>query len=194
MAGRLEIDVGGMFAEKSTNLIRKGKRQIYSGKKVVFLKPAIDGRYSDNAVVTHDGIEHKAINVKIFSGFPVGDKPQLQQLSRLVKVRSADVVCIDEIQFFPEAILPMIEELLYQGKDVYCAGLDMDRFGKPFGIVPYLMAKAEVVTKHHAVCNFCGDDAWVSVGKDSLVNTEQVNIGNEYTPACRTCAEKVGIK
>lgn len=188
MAGRLELDVGGMFAEKSTNLIRKGKRQIYAGKKVVFLKPLLDNRYKEDEVMTHNGTGHKAINVFIDGGYC----DYFGKDSSHPAIANADVICIDEIQFFPPLAVVYIEELLYSGKDVYVAGLDMDRFGKPFGIVPELMAKAEVVTKHHAVCGFCGSDAWVSVGKDSLQNGEQVNIGNEYTPACRSCADKHG--
>jgi thymidine kinase len=191
--GKLELDVGGMFAEKSTNLIRKGKRQIYAGKKVVFLKPAIDNRYAEDAVVTHDGVSYKAIPV--FFDYDLNYVDDITPTSSHPAIREADVVCIDEIQFFPPLIIQYIEELLYAGKDVYCAGLDMDRFGKPFGVVPYLMAKAEVVTKHHAVCKFCGEDAWVTIGTDELQNDNQVNVGNDYIPACRSCAyEHGGVK
>jgi thymidine kinase len=185
--GSLEIDCGGMFAEKSTNLIRKGKRHIIAGKKVVFLKPANDDRYSEEAVVTHDGVEHKAIPVYVGTDLDIVERFYLYP-----EVLEADVVCIDEVQFFPPVALEYIDELIYSGKTVYCAGLDLDRFGKPFGIVPSLMARAEKVTKHHAVCGFCGSDAWVSLGKDSLGNAEQVNVGNEYTPACRSCADEKG--
>jgi thymidine kinase len=190
MIGKLEMDVGSMFAEKSTNLIRKGKRKIRAGKKVVFLKPALDNRYSDEAVVTHDGVEHKAINV-FFDSF-LNYLDDISPSSSHPAIREADIVCIDEIQFFPPLITKYIEELIYAGKDVYCAGLDMDRFGKPFGVVPYLMAKAELVTKHQAVCGFCGSDAWVSLGTAGLINTSQVNVGNDYIPACRGCADNHG--
>lgn len=189
MVGKLELDVGGMFAEKSTNLIRKGNRKIRAGKKVAFLKPHIDNRYSSETVMTHDGAEHAAIN--IFVDLEDNCCDDFGYFTVHAAIRDADVVCIDEIQFFPEIALTYIDELLHWGKDVYCAGLDMDKFGKPFGIVPYLMAKAEVVTKHHAVCNFCGKDAWVTLGKDDL-NRDLVNVGNGYVPACRTCAYKEG--
>lgn len=186
MIGSLELDVGGMFAEKSTNLIRKGKRHILAGRNVVFLKPASDDRYSSDAVVTHDGVEHKAIILTKKQGSYFVDAEHKNA------VRYADVVCIDEVQFFDWDFLDVIDEMIYKGKKVYCAGLDLDRFGKPFGIVPDLMARAEKVTKHHAVCGFCGSDAWVSIGKDSLDNSEQVNVGNDYIPACRTCAKEKG--
>ena len=86
-----------------------------------------------------------------------------------------------------------IERLIEQGKKVFAAGLDMDRYGKPFGIVPYLMAKADHVIKHHAVCVFCGEDAWVSLEVSNDSNT-QVKVGNDYKPACRQCAYERGVK
>jgi thymidine kinase len=189
-AGKLEMDVGGMYAEKSTNLIRKAKRKIRAGKKVVMLKPAIDDRYAVDEVVTHDGISLKAINVRIDPEHNYCDN--FGNGTSHPAIEGADIVCIDEVQFFPQYAVNLIEELLFQGKDVYAAGLDMDRFGKPFGIVPYLMAKAEVVTKHNAVCGFCGADAWVTIGTEDLQNDDQVNVGNDYVPACRTCADRIG--
>jgi thymidine kinase len=184
-AGKLELDVGGMFAEKSTNLIRKAKRKIRAGKKVVMLKPAVDDRYAVDEVVTHDGLSFKAINVSIWDDI-------VEPFDSFPEIEDADIVCIDEVQFFPEDAIKYIEGLIYDGKTVYAAGLDMDRFGKPFGIVPYLMARAEVVTKHNAVCFSCGADAWVTIGTEELKNQEQVNVGNDYVPACRTCARKHG--
>lgn len=201
MAGKLEIDTGGMYAEKSTNLIRKAKRKIRAGKKVVFLKPAIDDRYSQDEVVTHDGVAYKANPVKFEES--TGDNVKHPVTGELMpkgwmfyypvdEVTEADIICIDEVQFFPEVFTELIDFWLYEGKDVYAAGLDLDRFGKPFGIVPYLLARAEVVTKHSAVCAFCGSDAWVTIGTENLTNNSQVNVGNDYVPACRTCAAKEG--
>lgn len=188
--GRLELYVGGMFAEKSTALIRQGKRHILAGRKVVFIKPAIDNRYAEDAVVTHDGVEHKAIPVPFDEFTNTVDSFHL-----FPEVQEADVVCIDEVQFFPPNMIDKIDYLIYQGKKVYCAGLDMDRFGRPFGIVPILMARAEHVEKFHAVCKFCGSDAWVTIGTDKLQNDNQINVGNDYIPACRSCAyEHGGVK
>ncbi|MGE6627914.1 thymidine kinase [Bacillus pumilus] len=183
--GYLTVDVGSMFAEKSTALQRHGKRYMLAGKKVVFLKPSIDNRYSQDFIVTHDGKKVEALNVQITNDCEV-DLP-------FDLLNEADVVCIDEVQFFPEEMIDHIERLIEQGKKIFAAGLDMDRYGKPFGIVPYLMAKADHVTKHHAVCAFCGDDAWVSleVSNDSNI---QVKVGNDYKPACRQCAYERGVK
>lgn len=192
MAGSLTVFTGGMFAEKSTALIREGKRHLIAGRKVVFLKPANDDRYADDSVVTHDGTEHKAINIDveydyIFDKYFFFVSPEENH-----EINSSEIICIDEIQFFPEEFLKRIDSWIYRGKQVFVAGLDLDRFGEPFGIIPELMARAETVKKFHAVCGFCGNDAWVSLGTENLNNNNQVNVGNEYVPACRTCAEKEG--
>lgn len=185
--GTLTLDVGGMFAEKSTALQRHGKRFMLAGKKVVFLKPAVDDRYSEDEIVTHDGQRVKAINVDI-----TDDARFYVFEHELNKIKSADVICIDEVQFFPDSFIKYIDGWIHKGKKVYCAGLDLDRFGEPFGIVPYLMARAEEVNKHHAVCAFCGSDAWVTIGTDEIKNSDTVNVGNAYKPACRACAAKHG--
>lgn len=193
MAGSLTVFTGSMYAEKSTALIREGKRHLIAGRKVVFIKPMVDNRYSVDSVVTHDGVEHKAINVEI-TKLPFNDEYGFfVKREEQVKLKNADIICIDEVQFFPDDFLAYIDGWIYKrNKQVFVAGLDMDRFGKPFGIIPDLMARAETVKKFHAVCGFCGDDAWVTLGTEDLNNNNQVNVGNDYVPACRTCAEKEG--
>jgi thymidine kinase len=181
--GRLEVYTGGMFAEKSTNLQRQGKRHMLAGKKVIFLKPAIDDRYGNEWVTTHDGQSIKALNI-VFDNFT----NTVDSFQYFKEVQEADVVCIDEVQFFPEHMLQKIEYLINRGKKVYVAGLDMDKEGNPFGIMPYLMARAEHVEKFQAVCSDCGKDAWVSV--ETARKDGQVNIGNEYKPVCRSCSTK----
>ncbi|MGG4282439.1 thymidine kinase [Bacillus pumilus] len=183
--GSLTIDVGSMFAEKSTALQRHGKRFMLAGKKVVFLKPSIDNRYSEDSIITHDGKKVDAVNIQITNKSEM-DIP-------FYLLNEADVVCIDEVQFFPSQMINHIERLIEQGKKVFAAGLDMDRYGKPFGIVPYLMAKADHVIKHHAVCVFCGEDAWVSLEVSNDSDT-QVKVGSDYRPACRQCAYERGVK
>lgn len=177
--GRLEVYCGGMFASKSTALQRQGKRHLLAGRKVVFLKPEIDNRYGEDVVSTHDGAVMDAIS--ILSDLPIliyGEKA----------VDEADVVCIDEVQFFNEELISVIDNLIYDGKLVYVAGLDMNSEGQPFGIMPILMAKAEKVEKYQAVCSDCGEDAYVTV---ALTKKEtEVQVGNGYKPVCRSCSVK----
>lgn len=179
--GSLEVYTGGMFAEKSTSLIRQGKRHLMAGRKVAFIKPFIDGRYGHDAVATHDGVKHYATTVSFdeFTG-------EVEDFTDIPRVAMSDVICIDEVQFFPKHMVTLIKKMVYTGKHVYVAGLDMDKNGIPFETVMLLMGIAEKVKKFHAVCRDCGGDAWVSVETEKKEG--RVNIGNDYKPVCRSCS------
>ncbi|MHC5291100.1 Thymidine kinase [Bacillus licheniformis] len=172
----LTVITGGMFAEKSTELQRRGRRLERAGKKVGYFKPDFDDRYSVDEIVTHDGNKVPAINIP-------------QNASLLITSRryvdNYDVFCIDEVQFFNLNFVTAVETLLIKGKTVIVAGLDMDYKGHVFIKVASLMAMAEEVVKLHAVCASCGNDAWVSYRES---DGHRLQLGtDEYTPLCRKC-------
>jgi thymidine kinase len=182
-AGELSLIVGGMFSGKSTELQRQGRRKELAGKRVLFVKPKIDNRYTEGAISTHDGQDVKAVVID-----------HVNEIIVLSQHLELDVVCIDEVQFFDIEILQVIEHLLRRGIDVVASGLDLDRFGEPFGAVPVLAMKAEKLTKLNAVCSSCGDDAWVSAGQFKSDSQIEVGEKDKYTPLCRSCYyEKGGI-
>jgi thymidine kinase len=171
----LTVICGGMFAEKSTELQRRGKRLKRAGKEVLYIKPDFDNRYSEEEIVTHDGKTVPALSLST-------DIPHTLFLIMPPKV---DVILIDEVQFFHEDILKVINILLEEGTTVIVAGLDLDFEGKPFSITSSLMATAEHVVKLHAVCTECGNDAWVSYKEP---NGKRIELGaDEYKPMCRKC-------
>lgn len=172
----LTVIGGGMFAEKTTELQRRGRRLKRAGKRVAYFKPAMDTRYSENEIVTHDGAKVGAININ--------ENAPLQLTSREY-FENYDVFLIDEVQFFHSHIMTAIETLLREGKTVIVAGLDLDFKGQPFFKMGALMLMAENVVKLHAVCSECGDDAWVSHKEN---NGQRIQLGtDEYTPMCRKC-------
>jgi thymidine kinase len=182
-AGKLTVVVGSMFSGKSTELQRQGKRKEIAGQRVLYFKPKKDSRYTPEAISTHDGSDVKALVCEHVDDIFI----MSQQLS-------PSVVCIDEVQFFSKDVVAVIEYLLRRGIDVVVAGLDLDRFGEPFGAIPELMCRAEEVVKVRAVCSSCGEDAWVSAGK--FKSDEQVVVGEKesYEPLCRSCYyEKGGV-
>lgn len=181
--GKLVVYCGGMFAEKSTSLIRQAKRHRMAGDNVIILKPEIDNRYGDDSICTHDGTKVLAKNVVFDSFTNTVDSFHLWQ-----EVKEVSVVCIDEVQFFPQNILAKIEHLIYSGKTVYVSGLDMDKTGMPFETMMILMGRAEEVHKLQAVCRDCGVDAWVTV--ETVKQEGRVNIGNAYKPVCRACSTR----
>lgn len=177
---KLIVNCGSMFSGKSTALISQGQRYSLAGHKTVFLKPSIDVRWSIDEVVTHNHFGVPAIRVGAN-----------ESICDIEEVALADVVLIDEIQFFNmDEIMTDIEALLWFGKVVIVSGLDLDSNGKPFEITMQLMAKAETVNKFNAVCGHCGDNAWVSAKKTDDESRIQVGGAETYVPLCRTCFEK----
>lgn len=175
--GWLEIVCGSMFSGKTEELIRRLKRATIAQQKVQIFKPAIDVRYDKVKIVSHDD--------NTFESTPVEKAIQIVQL-----VQNADVVGIDEAQFFDDAIVEVCEQLILQGIRVIVAGLDMDYLGKPFGQMPNLLAIADYITKLHAICVQCGNIAHISYRKIS--QGDQVLLGekNLYEPRCRVCYNK----
>ena len=172
----LTVIAGGMFAEKTTELQRRGRRLKRAGKKVAYFKPDMDTRYSVNQIVTHDGAKVDAINI--------GTKVPLNLTSREY-FEEYDVFLIDEVQFFHSTVMTAIETLLREGKTVIVAGLDLDFKAHPFFTVSALMSIAENVVKLHAVCSECGSNAWVSHKEEG---GQRIQLGtDEYKPMCRKC-------
>ena len=138
-----------MFSGKTEELIRRLRRAQFAKQKVEIFKPAIDTRYSDEEVVSHD---HHAIP----------STPLDSSASILLLSSDIDVVGIDEAQFFDMGLVDVCNQLANRGVRVIIAGLDMDFKGIPFGPMPALCAIADEVTKVHAICVKCGNLAYVS--------------------------------
>ena len=175
--GRIEVICGSMFSGKTEELIRRLKRAKFAKQKVEIFKPAIDTRYSEEDVVSHD---KNAIH-----STPINSSGNI-----LLLASDIDVVGIDEAQFLDEGLIDICNQLANNGVRVIVAGLDMDFKGVPFGPIPALCAIADQVTKVHAICVKCGALAYVS---HRLVdNNHRVMLGEqlEYEPLCRECYKK----
>jgi thymidine kinase len=145
--GAFEVICGSMFCGKTDELIRRLRRASIARQKVQVFKPAIDTRYAEHKVTSHAGSNYAAIPIT--------------QADEVWKRLDPDttVVAIDEAQFFDHSIVDIAQKLADQGLRVIVAGLDTDFRGEPFGPMPELMAKAEVVDKLHAICMVCGESA-----------------------------------
>lgn len=172
--GRVEVICGSMFSGKTEELIRRMKRAQFAKQKVDIFKPAIDTRYSDEDVVSHEGNS-------------ISSTPVESSASILLMGSDTDVIGIDEAQFFDDGIVDVVNELAGRGIRVIVAGLDLDFKGKPFGPMPALCAVADEVTKVHAICVRCGALAYVS--HRIVAGDKQVMLGetHEYEPLCRAC-------
>ena len=175
--GRIEVICGSMFSGKTEELIRRLNRARIAQQKVEIYKPMIDTRYSEENVVSHDSNS-------------VASTPVESSQSILLMATEADVVGIDEAQFFDEGLIEVCNTLANRGKRIIIAGLDMDFKGVPFGPMPALCSIAEDVTKVHAICVRCGNLAHVS--HRIVAGDKQVMLGElqEYEPLCRHCYNK----
>ncbi|WP_162862985.1 thymidine kinase [Salinibacter ruber] len=174
--GWMEVICGSMFSGKTEELIRRLRRARIARQHTRVFKPALDERYSEDEVVSH--------NENSVTTTPVEAPPQIQEL-----VQEADVVGIDEAQFFDDDLVPTCQALAEDGHRVIVVGLDTDYRAEPFDPMPQLMAVAEHVTKLHAVCVVCGAPAnhsqRIVPGEDRVL----VGATEAYEPRCRACFE-----
>lgn len=171
MNGKIEVITGPMFSGKTTELLRRLERYSYAQKAYYAVKPERDNRKQNTSITTIRGtIAMDFEPVAMLTGVPA----------------EADIVVLDEAQFFGEELVSFCQYAKDQGKVVLVSGLDMDHNRKPFGNMGNLMAIADTVTKLAAVCS-CGQDA-IYTKKVSGDKTRQIEIGDQcYAPCCAEC-------
>lgn len=172
--GRIEVICGSMYSGKTEELIRRLRRARIARQKVEIFKPEIDTRYAEAEVVSHN-------DSRIVS------TPVPASVNILLLASDADVIGIDEAQFFDEGLPEVCQSLADKGIRVIVAGLDADFKGRPFGPIPELMAIAEDVTKVHAVCVDCGYTANRSFRTGDSENLVLLGEKDMYIPLCREC-------
>ena len=173
-SGWIEVVCGSMFSGKTEELIRRLKRAQIANQVVEIFKPAIDTRYDEEKVVSHDA--------NYILSTPVPNASKILEL-----IKEVDVVGIDEAQFFDDDITDVCQELASRGIRVIVSGLDMDYQVKPFGPMPALLSVSEYITKLHAICSHCGNLATHSYRL--IPNEDKVLLGEKesYEARCRTC-------
>jgi len=179
--GWIEVITGSMFSGKTEELIRRIKRAELANLQVQIFKHILDARYAKDKVVSHDKTAIKSIQVS----------NSREILSHISNVK---VVGIDEGQFFDKGLIEVVEFMANSGIRVIVAGLDMDYRGEPFGPMPELMARAEFVTKLHAICLKCGGLATYSHRKIHNIEIVLPGTENEYEPLCRKCFNQVNAR
>ena len=179
--GWIEVICGSMFSGKTEELIRRLKRAQIAQQRVEIFKPAIDTRYDDKLVTSHDQNQIRSTPVPAAANIPL-------------LVNDCEVVGIDEAQFFDDEIVQVCNDLANRGVRVIVAGLDMDFKGNPFGPMPALMATAEYVTKVHAVCTRTGNLAQFSHRTSSDDGIVVLGEKETYEPLSRAAFYKANQK
>jgi thymidine kinase len=171
-----------MFSGKSEELIRRLRRAEIAGQRALIVKPRIDDRYDIGHVVSHAGAKMRAVAVSSPSEIPG-------------LVEGYDVVGVDEVQFFGPEIVLVVDMLVERGTRVVASGLDQDFRGRPFGAMPELLCRAELVDKLQAVCHRCGGPATMTQrlvdGRPAPADGATIVVGalEQYEARCRSCHE-----
>lgn len=179
--GSIEIVCGSMFSGKTEELIRRVRRAKIARQNVQVFKPAMDTRYTTEAVTSHNGLGVDAVPVQ-----------SAAEISRLI-LPETSVVAIDEVQFFGWEVTELCQKLADRGMRIIAAGLDMDFRGEPFGPMPVLMAQAETVEKLQAICVVCGNPASRTQrlinGQPAAFDDPVILVGGSesYEARCRRC-------
>lgn len=170
----LTVITGTMFAGKSTKLLELGRAFKDEHKSIVYAKPGVDTRYSTDEIVTHNNerVQSVIINNQLKGYYPIDE---------------AQVILIDEVQFINQVLIDDIIKLVNEGKEVICAGLDLDWKGNPFDVTQILLANADNVVKLKTMCK-CSEPARYSALKQNTYDG-QFLLGSDdlYEPLCRTC-------
>jgi len=172
--GWIEVITGCMFSGKTEELIRRLRRAQIAKQQVKIFKPKIDTRFADDSIVSHSEQSLPSIQVK-----DINDALELSD--------DAQVIGIDEAQFFSEDIIKVCTELADKGKRVIVAGLDQDYRGVPFEPIPHLLAIAEYITKSLAICVACGNPADKTQRKTTSSERVIVGASDIYEARCRKC-------
>jgi thymidine kinase len=185
--GWLEVICGPMFSGKSEEMLRRLRRAEIAGQRVILFKPRLDDRYDASDVVSHAGARMR--------GVPVASVPELVARAESFGDQGAQVVGIDEVQFFANEVVGAALELADTGVRVLAAGLDQDFRRLPFGPMPKLLAHAEFVDKLQAVCHRCGGPATTTQrlvdGEPAPYSGATIVVGanEQYEARCRDCHE-----
>ena len=196
--GWLEVVCGPMFSGKSEELIRRLRRAEIAGQRALIVKPRIDDRYDIGHVVSHAGAKMRAVAVSrpeeivgLADGYHAVGIDEVQFFAPEI----VDVIGVDEVQFFAPEIVLILDGLVEKGMRVLVSGLDQDFRGLPFGTLPELLCRAELVDKLQAVCHRCGGPATMTQrlvdGRPASADGETIVVGalEQYEARCRTCHE-----
>jgi thymidine kinase len=179
-SGWVHVICGCMFCGKTDEMLRLLRRFAIAGRQVILIKPRLDTRSDEATVISRSGANHDAVSV--------GDSREIEAV-----IGEADIVAIEEGQFFDEGLPDVVERLADAGKQVIVTGLDRDFRGIPFGPMPRLMALADQVTKLTAICMVCGEQATRTQrlinGKPATADSPLIVIGGigdeAYEARCR---------
>jgi thymidine kinase len=177
MQGYLELIIGPMFSGKSTELIRIIRRYKTIGRNILVINHKFNNRYNSTVITTH--------NKDSYDDCIILDN--LRELITTINLNNFDIIIIEELQFFNDALENIIYLVEKLNKTVICAGLDGDSERKSFGDVLKLIPYADKVNKLSALCKYCSDGTQAHFSKRKVITDKQTLVGDTtiYEAVCR---------
>lgn len=179
--GRIELICGCMFAGKTAQLIERLRAAEAAGRRTLAVKHAIDDRYASGELATHDGRRHAAAVCR-----------DAAEVAAAAAARRAEVVGIDEVQFFGRELVEVCRALAAGGVDVIAVGLEHDAWGRPFAPVPQLLELADRVTVMTVPCRRCGAAAHFTQRMTPVIDGDMIGGPGDYEPRCAACFRPLG--
>lgn len=173
----IKLYTGCMFAGKTTAMINEAKAYQQVGKRVAIFKPALDIRYGEDVVKTHDNIE--------MSAYAVQDIEEVMKIST-----DFDVICFDEVQFFNIELIKKLKQLKFAHKDIIIAGLDTDFRREAFIVSKKVMELADEVIYLKSSCFYCNEEAGYSLRTSASTDLFELGAADKYLPVCLSCHQK----
>lgn len=146
----LHVIAGCMSSGKTDELLRLLRRAEYARRRILLVRPEMDTR------TPPEYAESRSL-ARYPSRVIATDDPW--KIVTLAREGDADLVGIDEAEFFVPEIVEAVEALRRSGRHVIVTGLNLDFAARPFGSMPELMARADEVTMLTAICVICGETA-----------------------------------
>jgi thymidine kinase len=204
MGYRFELITGPMSCGKTEELLRRIRRLIIAQKNVKVISAEIDTRTKGDYIESRNGLWLDSYKVKVSN--EILKRLQIMvhnpnyEILKIVNEED-DVIAIDELQFFDENIISVINKLIESGKKIIGTGLDLDFKGEPFGYMPELMCYAEKIDKLTAICMKCGSNYATRTqrligGIPADKNSPLIMIGKDetYEARCLNCYELPDVK
>ena len=189
----LELFIGPMFSGKTSKLVDIYKQCLFCNIPVAVINHSIDKRYDDTLLSTHDKImipciqTNKLSDIWIYEENRETHSEHMKRLTDSVKLINAEVILINEGQFF-EDLLPTVKHMLLHNKKIYVGGLDGDFECKKFGQILDIIPLCDKVTKMTSLCSQCKNGTPGIFSKRITSEKEQTVVGSDnYIPVCRHC-------
>jgi len=175
-SGKLELIIGCMYSGKSSTLLTKERQHRLLGNTILAVNHQSDRRYGQDAISSHDMISTAATSLS-----------RLGELYQMETYLKADVLLIEEAQFFEDLYEFVVNAVEKDNKHVIVSGLDGDYNRVPYMQIIRLIPFADIVERKNALCIKCRDGTIASFSKRLVECTDRHLVGgnDKYIPVCR---------